>query len=358
MNPLQQVRSTAADARSREGLRPLDLDELLALEIKPREMVLDPIIPEKSLTMIYGLRGIGKTHVALGIACAVASGTHMLGWRAPKPRRFLRFDGESPGVMLRERLQSVAGDAGIAPEMLKVLAGDLVDDGMGNLGSPAVQAELEPMVDAADLVILDNLASLSEFFHDDAIGWKPIEQWLVRLRRRGRAVLIVHHAGRSGTPRGTSRREDLLDTSISLQRPLDYSPTQGARFEVHIEKSRVILGEAAAPFEATRDRARQDGVDHDRHGPCQTAAHRGIAQCRVLAARHRRGNRPLQVGGASAQAEAAKRAAGLNQMIPIEFNDAGCQAGVASVDARPNPGTVPRAPGERRARPGIRGRVP
>ncbi len=152
--------------------------------------------------------------------------------------------------MLRERLQSVAGDAGIAPEMLKVLAGDLVDDGMGNLGSPAVQAELEPMVDAADLVILDNLASLSEFFHDDAIGWKPIEQWLVRLRRRGRAVLIVHHAGRSGTPRGTSRREDLLDTSISLQRPLDYSPTQGARFEVHIEKSRVILGEAAAPFEA------------------------------------------------------------------------------------------------------------
>jgi putative DNA primase/helicase len=250
MNPLQQVRSTAVDARSREGLRPLDLDELLALEIKPREMVLDPIIPEKSLTMIYGLRGIGKTHVALGIACAVASGTHMLGWRAPKPRRVLLIDGESPGVMLRERLQSVAGDAGIAPEMLKVLAGDLVDDGMGNLGSPAVQAELEPMVDAADLVILDNLASLSEFFHDDAIGWKPIEQWLVRLRRRGRAVLIVHHAGRNGTQRGTSRREDLLDTSISLQRPLDYSPTQGARFEVHIEKSRVILGEAAAPFEA------------------------------------------------------------------------------------------------------------
>ena len=109
MNPLQQVRSTAADARSREGLRPLDLDELLALEIKPREMVLDPIIPEKSLTMIYGLRGIGKTHVALGIACAVASGTHMLGWRAPKPRRVLLIDGESPGVMLRERLQSVAG---------------------------------------------------------------------------------------------------------------------------------------------------------------------------------------------------------------------------------------------------------
>ena len=113
-----------------------------------------------------------------------------------------------------------------------------------------MQAELEPALDAADLVILDNLASLSELFHDDAIGWKPVEQWLVRLRRRGRSVLIVHHAGRNGAQRGTSRREDLLDTSISLQRPLDYAPTQGARFEVHIEKSRIVLGEAAKPFEA------------------------------------------------------------------------------------------------------------
>jgi hypothetical protein len=32
-----------------------------------------------------------------------------------------------------------------------------------------------------------------------------------------------------------SRREDVLDTSISLHRPSDYAATQGARFEVHIE---------------------------------------------------------------------------------------------------------------------------
>jgi putative DNA primase/helicase len=63
-------------------------------------------------------------------------------------------------------------------------------------------------------------------------------------------VLIVHHAGKTGGQRGTSRREDLLDTSISLRRPFDYAPTQGARFEVHIEKARGLLGEAAKPFEA------------------------------------------------------------------------------------------------------------
>ncbi len=32
--------------------------------------------------------------------------------------------------------------------------------------------------------------------------------WLLDLRRRKIAVVIVHHAGRSGEMRGTSKRED------------------------------------------------------------------------------------------------------------------------------------------------------
>jgi putative DNA primase/helicase len=228
----------------------LDLHELIALTIEPREMVLDPIIPAKALAMLYGLRGSGKTHVAFGIACAVAGGASFLTWQAPKPRRVVLVDGETPAATLRERLQCAAANADIAPGMLKVLAGDLADNGMRNLGSAAVQAELESALEGVDLVILDNLSSLSEPFHDDAIGWKPIEDWLLRLRRRGHSVLIVHHAGRNGAQRGTSRREDLLDTSISLQLPFDYTPTQGARFEIHIEKARGIIGKAAKPFEA------------------------------------------------------------------------------------------------------------
>ena len=38
-------------------------------------------------------------------------------------------------------------------------------------------------------------------------------------RRRGMAVLLIHHAGKSGDQRGTSAREDIMDTVISLRRP-------------------------------------------------------------------------------------------------------------------------------------------
>jgi len=75
----QEVAPTA----TAERLKPMDLSELLALDIKPREMVLAPIIPQKGLVMLYAARGTGKTHVGLGIARAVSSGAAFLRWSAP-----------------------------------------------------------------------------------------------------------------------------------------------------------------------------------------------------------------------------------------------------------------------------------
>jgi putative DNA primase/helicase len=257
-------------------LRPLRLAELFALPIKPREMVLDPIIPEKGLAMLYAARGTGKTHVALGIAYAVATGSTFLKWRAERPRRVLLIDGEMPAQALRERLARVVAappslqlrrtetepvealaETGAeretpAPALLDIIAGDLIERGIGNLASPPVQAELEPWLEGVELLILDNLSSLTAALREnDGDAWSPLQQWLLRLRRRGISVLIVHHAGKGGEQRGTSRREDVLDTSISLRRPDDYAPTEGARFTVHIEKGRGIHGEHARPFEAS-----------------------------------------------------------------------------------------------------------
>ncbi|WP_272992101.1 helix-turn-helix domain-containing protein [Porticoccus hydrocarbonoclasticus] len=39
-----------------------------------------------------------------------------------------------------------------------------------------------------------------------------------------------------------------MDSVISPKRPDDYTASQGARFEVHYEKSRGFSGEAAKPF--------------------------------------------------------------------------------------------------------------
>jgi hypothetical protein len=241
-----------------DRLRPLDLKEFLHLSIKPREMLLDPILPEKGLAMLYASRGTGKTHVALGIGYAIATGTKFLKWTAPKARRVLLIDGEMPAAALQERLASIvtsAPEVELDPRNIQILAGDLIEArGIGNLASTEVQVEIDRWLDGVDLLVLDNLSSLTTVIRDnDAESWGPIQEWLLKLRRRGISVLIVHHAGKGGQQRGTSRREDVLDTSISLRHPADYSPVEGARFEIHLEKARGVHGEAAKPFEAKFD---------------------------------------------------------------------------------------------------------
>jgi hypothetical protein len=110
-----------------------------------------------------------------------------------------------------------------------------------NLSSKEGQHELEQHPEGIDLLILDNLSTLLANGSEGASdAWLPMQHWLLKLRRRGVAVLLIQHAGANGRQRGTGRREDALDTVIALRRPEDYSPAQGARFEVHVEKARSL----------------------------------------------------------------------------------------------------------------------
>ncbi len=243
-------------------LQPICFNDFLTLNVPPREMLLDPILPERSLAMLYAPRGVGKTLLGLSIGLAVASGSSLLRWSAPKPRRVLYVDGEMPLVSLQERLRaiSIGLDAEIPNDGFRILAADNTENGIA-LGTDDGQRAIEPLLAGVDLLILDNLSTLCTTGSESASdAWVPMQNWLLGLRRKGIAVLLVHHAGTNGRQRGTSRREDALDTVIALRRPEDYSPEQGARFEVHFEKLRNrIDGDGAVPFEARLDSAVTDG---------------------------------------------------------------------------------------------------
>jgi putative DNA primase/helicase len=167
-----------------------------------------------------------------------------------------------PLVSLQERLREISAGMGsrIPNDGFRILAADNVEGGI-NLSTEEGQAALEPLLADIDLLILDNLSTLLPSRSESASdAWVPMQNWLLALRRRGISVLLVHHAGTNGRQRGTSRREDALDTVIALRRPEDYSPEQGARFEIHFEKLRNRVDSAGAiPFEARLDTLDVDG---------------------------------------------------------------------------------------------------
>ena len=234
-------------------LRVLGLSELLKRDLKPREMVLHPWLPTQGLAMLYSERGAGKTYIGLGIAVAVASGSSFLKWRADRPRKVLYVDGEMPEVAVQSRLAAIVAACDGEPpsdEHLRIITPDEQCLPIPDLASSIGREAIEQHLNGVDLLILDNLSSLVRAGKEnDAESWLPIQDWTLELRRRGISVLFVHHASRSGTARGTSKREDLLDSIVTLKHPSDYSPKDGLRCEVGYTKSRFFHGEDAKPFE-------------------------------------------------------------------------------------------------------------
>ncbi len=237
----------------REPLRAMDVQQLATVRFKPRTELLSPWLHAQDLVMIFAARGIGKTHFSLALAYAVASGGEFTKWAAPKPAKVLYLDGELPGVTMQERLLMHCPDAEPAPGYFRVFTPDLLPDGrpLPDLSTFAGQEEIEPLIEPdTAMIVIDNLSAWCRAGREnEAESWLPVADWILSLRRRGLAVILVHHAGKGGQQRGTSKREDLLDVVIGLSRPNDYEPSQGAVFVAEFTKARALTGDDAESIE-------------------------------------------------------------------------------------------------------------
>jgi AAA domain/Domain of unknown function (DUF6371) len=245
------------------GLRShvLTSSALSMLDIPPREFIVEPFLPTASLSMIYAERGIGKTWLTLSLAVAISHGDDFLGFPVSKARHVLYIDGEMALYDLKSRVVALDDSQNDQLHLLpserlfrmdKPLNINAIDD------QQRIIEVIETMIaegNPPELIVFDNLSSLSAGTDENNNSeLDKLLTWLVGLRHRNLAVLLVHHAGKSGDQRGASRREDLLDTSIKLSRPKpqkgrkggdddDDEPEEepdGAFFELEFVKTRGI----------------------------------------------------------------------------------------------------------------------
>lgn len=226
---------------------------LLTLELPERKRYL-PWLAERSNTMIYGPRGVGKTMANLGLATALVSGTEFLKWPVTEPVGVLYVDGEMQLDDLRTRATAFLASPPKAP--LYFLTSELVYHRLHRdlaLTTPAVREEIMRILEQEPdirVVIFDNISSLCTGIDEQSKrDWEPIAAWLTRLRHRGLTTTLVHHGGKSGDQRGTSGREDSLDIVIRLDRPVGYDPREGCHFELRFTKSRGVKGDDVASLD-------------------------------------------------------------------------------------------------------------
>jgi transposase-like protein len=249
---------------ARAGHKPADLPEILTMSMPPRTFILEPILPVKSIAMIYSWRGSGKTFFTLELTYSIAVGAgNAFVWTIPEARPVLYVDGEMDATELQERMRYIAvgHDSKIpAPGMMRFITPDL-EERTPEIITAEGRRRIEDQLRGGELVVFDNLSSLIPSGEErETEDWAMVQEWFLKLRRCGYTTLFCHHAGKGGGQRGTSNREDVLNLVINLRRPSDYSPEDGLRAEVHFEKIRGRAnGPAVEPFEIrleTDDRGR------------------------------------------------------------------------------------------------------
>jgi DNA-binding MarR family transcriptional regulator len=213
--------------------------ELHDLQLTPRKKLLGDWFCEGDLGFIFAFRGVGKTWLALAIAQALSAGGKLGDWRAHECVTVLYVDGEMPPDLMRSRCEGL--DA--SNVNLQFLNHEILFERTGrvlNVTNREVQQAITQrcIATGAKVIVLDNLSTLaSGMKENEADSWELVNNWLLDLRRRKIAVVIVHHAGRSGEMRGTSKREDNVFWIIALDDgKKDADDKRGARFISHFTK--------------------------------------------------------------------------------------------------------------------------
>ncbi len=230
--------------------------EIAEMEIHESPYILYPWLREGNVAMISAKAGIGKTYLSLEISRAIATGTSIFDsrWDARCVKGVLYIDGEMSETIMKKRL----GNFGLLDnENFRLINPDFSPDSLSiNINRIEWQNAIFKEIDKQNskVLILDNVASLYRTDKTNASeSWLNMQDFLLTLRKNKIAVILIDHQGKSndGTARGTSAKEDILDTGIALKRPENYNTEQGCRFEVHFRKTRDFFGEQAKPFEVT-----------------------------------------------------------------------------------------------------------
>lgn len=207
------------------------LGDFIVADVKQEPRLLDPWLPDRGIAMVAGERGLGKTMLAMAVAIAIAGAGSILGWTCSEAHGVLYVDGEMALAEMQQRAQSLLAGADCDAEKAKSNLFFLCDadqeHGIKNLVEyPASRRMIEGILDSYGLkvLILDNLSALcNSGAENDVESWTIMQDWLRKLRRAGYTVIFLHHTTKPDKAgfvhqRGTSKREDILNSSLLLVR--------------------------------------------------------------------------------------------------------------------------------------------
>lgn len=216
MNDLKK--SDASIARDLVDGRIIRASDFAGEDVPPRQWHVPELIPARTVTMLSGDGGLGKSTLALQLAAATCLGKPWLG-RTPRSGDVLYLSAEDDADELHRRLHEIALHYDVGLEDLSGLhllpladqEATLAIEGQGGVLTPttlwaAISRHVARQVGKArlNLVVLDSLADV---FAGNEVNRAHARQFIAQLRRLAIdcsvSVLILAHPSLSGMSSGS-----------------------------------------------------------------------------------------------------------------------------------------------------------
>jgi hypothetical protein len=188
------------------------------LKLPSPSWLIRELIPERSLTMLFGEPGVGKSLLALDIAMSIASCESWQG-RETKEGSVLYLSAEGNDRMSR-RIQAWCKAHGKDADDLNLTFHDsfMSISSEHHVNSLCEAIRNHQSLSNLRLVVVDTLARYAFGLDENDAGQTGLfVHGLEKIRRLGVAVLAIHHTTKDGRDyRGSSALEGAMDTMIRL----------------------------------------------------------------------------------------------------------------------------------------------
>ena len=227
----------------------LSEEDFMNIKIPEREHILQGLIVEKTITIINGYRGGGKSWFVAAMANEISWGGQLGPWEVKHALNCLIVDGEMPMSLLQERMEKLNKGKDVRkkpakwyiyPEAYAYRIGLNRANILDALWRERIHDEVERL--NIGFLVLDNLSSLAPGIDEnDKTPFDAVNRWLLELRFNGVTIAMTHHTGKSGEQRGTSAHEDHVDMALVLSKPSGYVQDDGCKFTCTPTKDRDFI---------------------------------------------------------------------------------------------------------------------
>jgi putative DNA primase/helicase len=226
----------------------MQLGEFLSRGFSIDKPLLGAMILAKSIGMIAGPRGGGKSWLCLLMIYSIAGAKLLEPWDQGSGAAVAYLDGEMRAASLQDRLRSLHAHNSrpesieLVEKNLYIISRDCIGSTIGTIDTEEGQKNIDALIPSrVKIIVIDNLSAWTSGGREDSAAWAMIKTWLIGKRLQGVAVLLIHHAGKNGQQRGSSAHEDLLDYSILLSPLPSNQERQDTRFLVEHTKLRDYI---------------------------------------------------------------------------------------------------------------------